>query len=110
MICEISDNKELIRAIEGSKALIIYFYNDNCAPCMSLRPKIQHLIEIDFPKMSLIYVNSQLNPHINSSYGVYSNPPLLIIFEGHEHSRESKYLSIPLLKEQIQRPYNMIFT
>lgn len=48
--------------------------------------------------MSLIYVNSQLNPHINSSYGVYSNPTLLIIFEGHEHSRESKYLSIPLFE------------
>jgi len=110
MIYEISDNKELVRAIEYSQALIIYFYNNNCAPCRSLRPKIQQLIEIHFPEMGLVYVNSQLNPQINSAYGVYTNPTLLIMFEGNEHSRESKFLSILGLKEKIQRPYDLVFS
>jgi len=36
--------------IEKEKALMVYFFNDECAPCISLRPKVKRLIEDAFRK------------------------------------------------------------
>ena len=44
--------------VENETALMIYFYNDNCAPCISLRPKVLELIKNSFPKLRIVFSNS----------------------------------------------------
>lgn len=95
--------------LESEPAMMIYFYNDNCAPCISLRPKIQELVKEQFPKMEIVFSNSITHPEISAYFGAFNNPTILIFFEGREYKRESKYISIPQLKESIQRPYEMLF-
>ena len=102
----LEDYKSLL---ENEPAMMIYFYNDNCAPCISLRPKVQELVKEQFPKMKIIFSNSITQPEISAYFGAFNNPTILIFFEGREYKRESKYISIPQLKESIQRPYEMLF-
>lgn len=108
MINEISTLEELQKKISDEVALLAYFYNDNCAPCHSLRPKIIEMKEKHFPKLELVFINSD-KKEIPSNYSVYDNPTLLIYFDRKEYIRVSKYVSTHQLSEQISRYYDMIF-
>lgn len=105
---EISDLLELQSQTKDNQAIMIYFYNDNCAPCQSLRPKIIELINENFPLMKLVFVNS-VNKELPASYGVYDTPTLLVFFDTKEYIRESKYVSVNQLHNSIERYYNMMF-
>ena len=94
--------------VQNKKAFILYFMNDTCAPCLALRPKVETLLE-KYPEMQLIYIDSRKNPEISGAYNVFSNPSLLLFFEGKESVRFSKYVSVDQLEEAIKRPYGFIF-
>ena len=100
---------EIENYINSEAAAMVYFYNDNCAPCHSLRPKVIEMVKNEFPKMKLAFVNTLKYPLLPAQYSVFANPTLITFFEGREYKRESKYISIPQLTEAILRPYNMIF-
>lgn len=95
--------------IEKEKALMVYFYNNDCAPCISLRPKVNNLMVNSFPEMKLIFVDSMIYPEIPAAFGVCANPAILLFFEGKEYQRFSKFVSMIELEETIRRFYNMLF-
>jgi len=109
MESEKNNSQELLRQIKEQQGLIVYFYSDNCAPCVSLRPKVSALVAEDFPKMKLLLINSQEYPDVTGSYGVFANPTLIVFFEGKEFRRYSKYISINELGGDIERVYKMVF-
>lgn len=100
---------ELQSQIEKETAILVYFYNDDCPPCISLRPKVENLISSNFQKMKIDWVNSKLHPEIPAHFNVFANPTILIFFEGKEFKRYSKYVSISELEQTIDRYYNLIF-
>lgn len=107
---ELNQLSQLQDRISNDEALMAYFYSDNCAPCISLRPKVKELIERDFPKMKLYFINSEKFPEITATYGIFSNPTLLVFFDRKEYIRKSKYVSIPELKQSMERLYDMMFS
>jgi len=106
---ELTTRQEVETFVKDNTAALIYFYSDNCAPCISLRPKVVQLLEEEYPKMQLSFVNSEKYPAVPAAFGIFANPTLVSYFEGDEYRRESKYVSIPQLSQLIARPYNMIF-
>lgn len=102
--------KEQIQNILKEKtAVLLYFYNDNCAPCTILRPKVKHLVETAFPKMDFVLLHAEKAPEAAAHYGIFAAPTLLVFFEGKEYIRESKNISINELHDKIERYYNMVF-
>ncbi len=95
--------------IKQNAAILLYFYSDRCAPCVSLRPKVQELITEDFPKMTAIFIDSEAHPEITAHFSVFANPTLLVFFENREFQRWSKFVAITQIAEAIERPYNLIF-
>jgi len=108
-INKIENIEQAERIIHSSESLLIYFYNDNCAPCLSLRPKVITLITDSFPEMKLYFVDSAKNKEIAAHFNSFSNPTLILIFDGKEHRRFSKYVSVQQLSEEISKPYSIIF-
>jgi len=106
---ELKTTEQAEKLLNEETAALIYFYSDSCAPCVSLRPKVIELLEKSFPKMKLAFVNSATHPLVAAHFNVFSNPTLLIFFEGKEYKRLSKYVSISQLEETIGRPYGMVF-
>jgi thioredoxin-like negative regulator of GroEL len=99
----------LQQQIKDESGLIVYFYSDKCAPCISLRPKVTRMVEGNFPEMKLVLINSEEYPEVTGSFGVFANPTLIVFFEGKEFRRYSKYISINELGGDIERVYNMVF-
>lgn len=106
---ELNALSQIQDAISNDAGLIAYFYSDNCAPCISLRPKVKELLAKDYPKMKLYFINSEKFPKISAEFGIFSNPTLLVYFDRKEYLRKSKYISIPELSQGIDRLYNMMF-
>jgi thioredoxin 1 len=90
-------------------AVLLYFYNDNCAPCKVLRPKVQAMAVTDFPEIEFRLINAEQFPATSAQFGVFASPTILAFFEGKEYIRESKNISISELHDKIERIYNMIF-
>ena len=106
---ELQSIEQINNHVANQDAAILYFYSDNCAPCLSLRPKVIKLVEDEFPKIKLAFVNDEKHPELRSIHHVFTNPTLILFFQGREYRRESKYISIPQLSKEIARPYNMMF-
>ena len=106
---QIADVAELKKMLEEHTGIILYFYNDDCQPCISLRPKVETMIAERYPQMKLIYINSKAHPAIPASFNVFANPTLLIFFAGKEFRRFSKYVGIPELSDTIDRYYRLAF-
>lgn len=106
---EINSLAEVQALAEKEKGLIIYFYSDRCAPCISLRPKVLEMVAGEFKNMKLVFVNSEKHPDIPAHYGVFANPGIIVFFEGREFRRYSKYISINELGGDISRIYEMVF-
>ena len=107
---ELNQLSQIQEAIANDEALIAYFYSDNCAPCISLRPKVKEMIANYYPKMKLYFINSEKYPEMTAQYGIFSNPTLLTFFDRKEYVRKSKYVSIPELRGEIGRLYKMMFS
>lgn len=101
---------QLKNLIKDNKAVLVYFFSNQCAPCLALRPKIINLIEKDFPLCKLAFVDAEESADITSSYGVFSSPTIITFFEGKEHHRFSKYIGINELTTTMGRPYKLVFS
>jgi len=106
---ELETAEQVEQEIKNLPAVMIYFYSDRCAPCLSLRPKVVELICETYPKLRIHLVNSEKHPKIAAAYHSFSNPTLILFFEGKEHRRMSKYISIHQISEEIRRPYFLLF-
>ena len=106
---ELNELPQLQDAIANDAALIAYFYSDNCAPCISLRPKVKEMIARKYPEMQLYFINSEKYPEMTAQYGIFSNPTLLTFFDRKEYIRKSKYVSISEMEKDIDRLYSMMF-
>ena len=95
--------------IEENQAVLLYFYNDNCAPCKALRPKVQELVQEEFPLMKMFLINAEQFPETVAAFGVFASPTLIVLFEQKEYIRESKNISISELYNKIDRIYSMIY-
>jgi len=109
MRIEIETLTDIQQKIEEEPAVLLYFYNDDCPPCLSLRPKVEELIEKSFPQMKLYFANSKKYPEVPANYSVFANPTLITFFDGRETRRFSKYISVSELEQAIERYYEMIF-
>lgn len=100
---------DIQKSINEEQALLLYFYNDSCAPCKVLRPKVQELVKTEFPEMEFVLINAEQYPATAAEYGVFASPTILAFFESKEYIRESENISISELYEKISRIYTMIF-
>ncbi len=101
---------DLQQTIQATPGILIYFQNDQCAPCTSLRPKVQAMMDTDFPEMKLLFIDSFENIELTAHFNIFTHPTLLVFFEGKEYLRNSKYVSVQDLKNKIERLYNLIFS
>lgn len=109
MIIKAKSPGELKERINTAENLLVYFLNDGCAPCQSLRPRVEELMATRFPLMDLLYVDAGQFPGLIAEYHAYSQPVLIFFFEGKEFLRYSKYVSIHELQESIGRIYDLYY-
>lgn len=109
MFKEINSFEEFLALKENEPALLAYFSTDACNVCKVLKPKVEELIQTEFPKIKLVYIPSDQLPEVAAQNQVFAAPTILIFFEGREYIRKSRNIGIRELQQEIERPYNLIF-
>jgi thioredoxin 1 len=104
---DLTTSEDFRGIISSSENLLIYFYNDDCAPCLSLRPKVEDLVRDKFPLMEMVYVDGKKFPQLVGEYHAFGFPVLIVFFDGKEYLRYSKYVSLMELEESIGRIYKL---
>ena len=110
MFDEINSFKAFSNLKENEPALLAYFSTDVCNVCKVLKPKVEELIQAEFPKIKLVYVRSDNLPEVAAQNQVFAAPTILIFFDGREYIRKSRNIGISELKQEIERPYSMMFS
>jgi thioredoxin-like negative regulator of GroEL len=110
MFTEIQSFEEFLKLKEEEPALLGYFSTEACNVCKVLKPKVEELIQAEFPKIKLIYIKSDILPEVAAQNQVFAAPTILVFFEGREYIRKSRNIGIGELHREIERPYSMIFS
>ncbi len=105
----LKSESELKETISSKEAVLVYFFNDSCAPCIALRPKVIELVESEFKMMELLFVNRSEFPSLAADMGVFESPVIIGFFDRRESLRFSKYVSLSELRDRISRYYNLLF-
>ncbi len=106
---DIKSLEEFNKSINKNNVSITYFSHEKCSVCHVLLPKIQDLIQTQFPKARLYYCNTVTAPEIAAQNRVFTVPSVKIFVEGKEYLSFSRNMGISQLQEAIERPYKMIF-
>jgi thioredoxin 1 len=110
MIEEIHTQEQFNLLTAAEPALLVYFSTDICNVCKTLKPKVESLIEEEFPLIKAVYVNSEKYPDIAGQHRIFTAPVILVLFEGRETLRKMRNVGINELRQELQRPYSLLFS
>ncbi|MDA3878875.1 MAG: thioredoxin family protein [Prolixibacteraceae bacterium] len=101
---EILTHPEQFDKILADNPLVLaYFSGENCNVCRSLRPKVEMLVEQQFPSVKYVEIKSENAPYITARYSVFSVPVVIFFVEGRDYIREARNISIAELSDKIEK-------
>lgn len=95
--------------IQDEPAVLIYFSSPACGICHVLKPRITALLAEQFPRIVFAEVDCTTAPAVAALHQVFSVPVVLLFLEGRESSRWVSNLHLDELREQLARPYALLF-
>ena len=90
-------------------AVLAYFSTEACSVCQVLKPKVSEMISEAFPKMKMVFIESDKLPELAAQNRVFTAPTVIVFFAGHETIRKSRAFGVDELRSEIQRPYSLLF-
>ncbi|MGC8864162.1 MAG: thioredoxin family protein [Bacteroidales bacterium] len=87
---------------------LVYFYSEDCAPCLTLRQKIRELIEQRFSNIPFILLDGKNYPELMQEHLIVSFPAALLFAEGREFRRYGLYSSIHSMADDLERLKQLI--
>ena len=109
MIIDIRTPEDLSALLSEEDALLIYFSTASCNVCKVLKPQVETLITDSFPNMKMVFVDSEQFPELAASFRVFVAPTVLVFLAGKEYLRKSRAFGLNELKNEILRPYSLMF-
>ncbi|MCH9740497.1 MAG: thioredoxin family protein, partial [Epsilonproteobacteria bacterium] len=88
--------------------VLLYFSGENCNVCHALRPKFKELFDESFPEVKQLYLDAHENAQIAAHFQLFSVPTMLVFLDGREFVREGRTVSMHQLRQQLQRPYDLM--
>lgn len=95
--------------LDENDAVLAYFSTESCSVCHVLKPKVIELVSDSFPKMKMVYVQSDKLPELAAQNRVFTAPTVIVFFAGRETIRKSRAFGVDELRSEIDRPYSRMF-
>jgi len=109
MTKKIKTLEEFGKAVTKNRAAAFYFTTPDCTVCKILRPKLEELITEEFSEIKFYKVDCSEAPDVSGQNNIFTVPTVLFFFEEKEYIRKARNMSIHELRDEIKRPYFMIF-
>lgn len=102
--------QEFETILAGNDAVLAYFSTENCSVCKVLKPKIVSMISEKYPRIEMVYVESDKLMELAAQYSVFTAPTIIVFLAGYEAIRKSRAFGVDELKTELARPYSFIFS
>ncbi len=96
--------------LRENPAVLVFFSDESCNVGDALSPKLQTMLQEQFPEMQFLEINVQMLPEARGYYNVFVIPSVLVYFDGRETIRQARHISVPKLAQEIERVYNIMFS
>ncbi|NLJ09235.1 MAG: thioredoxin family protein [Treponema sp.] len=106
---EVQTYQDLLTLIQQEEAILLYCSTPSCGVCKSLKPKVEKLVDDNFPRLALAYVDIEALPEARGQLSVFNIPAVLVYFQGKEYIREARNFGIMELGAKIERYYSLVF-
>ncbi|GET33285.1 thioredoxin-like protein YdfQ [Prolixibacter bellariivorans] len=91
--------------VETEALVLLYFTGPNCSVCHVLRPKVEALVQSEFPKVAFRAVSVDQEPELAASFSVFTVPTVIFFAEGKETFRKVRAFSLDELQGDMSRIY-----
>jgi thiol-disulfide isomerase/thioredoxin len=109
MMKTIQSISEFDMILAENDAVLAYFSTETCSVCHVLKPKVIEMVTESFPKMKMVFIESDQHPALAAQNRVFTAPTVIVFFAGRETIRKSRALGVDELRYEIERPYSMMF-
>jgi len=96
--------------LRENPAVLVFFSDESCNVGDALSPKLQNMLQENYPEMKFLEINVQMLPEARGYYNVFVIPTVLVYFDGRETIRQARHISVPKLSMEIERVYNILFS
>ena len=98
----LSNPDQLNPILQTSAVVVLYFTTPQCSVCTAVFPQLEALVEkTNYP---LIKIDGSKFPEVAGQYIVFTVPTILVMFEGKEVLRESRFIDF----NKIERILNLL--
>ena len=98
---------EMLEQKKGGGALFILFGGEHCAVCQAIRPRLDEMLEKQFPLMQRVYIDCEKSPEICAQHNVFSLPAVQFYIEGMLATEAARSFGLNELAQKMERPYRM---
>jgi len=95
--------------IKNNSGAVLYFSTPECNVCKILKPKLRNILDEEFPELKFAYINCSEAKELAAQNQIFAVPTILFLFEGKETLRKSRNINLPILKEELFRPYSIFY-
>ncbi len=96
--------------LKENPAVMVFFSDESCNVGDALSPKLQKMLEENYPEVKFLEVNVQLLPEARGFFNVFVIPTVLVYFDGKETIRHARHINIDKLKMEMSRIYDIMFS
>lgn len=105
----ISSAEQYEQAVQSQPAVAVYFKGSNCSVCNVLLPKLEAMLTDDFPQIPLTVVDAEATPDLAAQNTILTVPGLLVYLDGKIFLREIRHINLDRLRNDLRRPYELLF-
>jgi thioredoxin 1 len=100
---QLTDAVQFEQVLNENPLCLVYFSGENCNVCKSLKPKIEMLVEQQFPSVRYLEIKTEQAPLLSSAMNVFSVPVITFFVEGKEYIREARNISVAELADKMEK-------
>ncbi len=101
--------KEYGDFIQRHPGAVLYFSTPECNVCKILKPKLLEILDEEFPELKFAYINCNEAKELAAQNQIFAVPTILFLFDGKETLRKSRNINLLILKEELNRPYELFY-
>ena len=108
MNLQVIHHQDELTEVRRGHALLM-FGGADCSVCVAVKPKIETLLDTEFPQLRGFYLDCQGDAHaVCAQEGIFSIPTIQLWFDGRKHAEFQRVFSISDVRQAIAKPYSLL--
>ncbi|GAB2562944.1 thioredoxin family protein [Gracilibacillus alcaliphilus] len=92
--------------LDKNELSFLYVSTPNCSTCHAILPKLRELLD-DYPLISLGHIEITEVKEIAEKFSIFTAPIMILMIKDKEYIREDRFVRFELLKDKLDRIYDM---